>query len=197
MENPPIQGPVFLIEIDKISPNPQQPRRNFDPELLKDLANSIREFGILQPIVVTKIEKEGELGTEVSYQLIAGERRWQASRLLGLERIPAIIRQVNLEKERLELAVLNATRRPDPIDARAYARLQDEFAMTQRECRPAGAVVVANTGACWVCHYRPGSNSRNQIRKSSYYYLNDPASSNFLEDSWNMSVRELKSRTNE
>ncbi len=106
MDNPPIQGPVFLIEVDKISPNPQQPRRNFDPEELKNLANSIREFGILQPITVTKVETEGELGTEVAYQLIAGERRWQASRLLGLERIPAIIRQVNLEKERLELAVL-------------------------------------------------------------------------------------------
>src|SRR3989344_6999804 len=136
MENPPIQGPVFLIEVDRISPNPQQPRRNFDPEELNNLANSIREFGILQPITVTKVETESELGNEVSYQLIAGERRWQASRLLGLARIPAIIRSITLEKERLELAVLENVQRADlnPIEsARAYARLKDEFAMTQRE----------------------------------------------------------------
>lgn len=136
MENPPIQGPVFLIEVDKISPNPQQPRRDFDETALRELASSIREFGILQPIIVSKIEKETEVGTEVQYQLIAGERRWRASKMVGLERIPAIIKAVSLERERLELAVIENVQRADlsPIDAaRAYAKLQDEFNLTQRE----------------------------------------------------------------
>lgn len=136
MENPPIQGPVFLIEVDKISPNSQQPRRDFDETALRELAASIREFGILQPIIVSKIEKETEVGTEVQYQLIAGERRWRASKMVGLERIPAIIKAVSLERERLELAVIENVQRADlsPIDAaRAYAKLQDEFSLTQRE----------------------------------------------------------------
>lgn len=136
MENLPIQGPVFLIEVNKISPNPQQPRRDFDENALKELAASIREFGILQPIVVSKIEQESDIGTEVSYQLIAGERRWRASQLLGLERIPAIIKNVSLERERLELAVIENVQRADlnAIEAaRAYAKLQDEFRLTQRE----------------------------------------------------------------
>ncbi len=134
--NPPIQGPVFLIEVEKISPNPQQPRRDFDETALKELAASIREFGILQPIVVTKIEQETEAGTQIQYQLIAGERRWRAAQLIGLERVPAIIRSANLAKDRLELAIIENVQRENlnPIEAaRAYARLQDEFGLTQRE----------------------------------------------------------------
>jgi len=130
------QGPVFLIEVDKIKPNPYQPRRNFKEEELKELANSIREFGILQPVVVTKLEKETELGTDVEYQLIAGERRLLASKLIGLERIPAIIRNIDLDRERLELAIVENVQRADldPIEsAKAYAKLQDNFGLTQRE----------------------------------------------------------------
>lgn len=207
MDNPPIQGPVFLIEVDKIAPNPQQPRRNFDQEELKNLANSIREFGILQPITVTKIEVEGELGTEVSYQLIAGERRWQASRLLGLERIPAIIRQVNLEKERLELAVLENVQRADlnPIEsARAYARLQDEFAMTQREIAARlgkSREVVANTmRLLGLPTAVQEALARNQISESQGRLLltvDDPGQQQMLMEDLlrsNLSVRELKSR---
>lgn len=205
--NPPIQGPVFLIEVDKIAPNPQQPRRNFDQEELKNLANSIREFGILQPITVTKIETEGEFGTEVSYQLIAGERRWQASRLLGLERIPAIIRQVNLEKERLELAVLENVQRADlnPIEsARAYARLQDEFAMTQREIAARlgkSREVVANTmRLLGLPTAVQDALARNQISESQGRLLltvDDPKQQQMLMEDLlrsNLSVRELKSR---
>jgi len=127
---------VFHIEIEKIKPNPQQPRRNFDEEGIKELAASIREFGLLQPIVVTKIEREVPTGTEVEYQLVAGERRWLAAKTLGLERIPAIVRNVDLERERLELAVIENVQRENlnPIEtARAFARLQDEFRLTQRE----------------------------------------------------------------
>ncbi|MBI4084999.1 MAG: ParB/RepB/Spo0J family partition protein [Candidatus Liptonbacteria bacterium] len=127
---------VFHIEIDKIHPNPHQPRRHFDEDALKDLASSIREFGILQPIVVSKSEKEIPDGADVEYELIAGERRWLASKMLGLERIPAIVRNINLERERLELAIIENVQREDlnPIErARAFARLQDEFRLTQRE----------------------------------------------------------------
>lgn len=149
--NLPIQGPVFLIEVDKISPNPQQPRRDFDETALQELASSIREFGVLQPIVVTKSEKETELGTQIEYQLIAGERRWRASKMAGLERVPAIIKSVNLAKDRLELAIIENVQRENlnPIEAaRAYARLQDEFGLTQREIAARlgkSREVVANT----------------------------------------------------
>lgn len=136
MNDPPIQSPVFLIEVDKIQPNPQQPRRGFDETALQELAVSIREVGILQPVVVTKIEEVSERGTNVRYQLIAGERRWRAAQLIGLERIPAVIKNVSLAKDRLELAVIENVQRADlnPVEAaRAYSRLQDEFGLTQRE----------------------------------------------------------------
>jgi ParB family chromosome partitioning protein len=132
----PVQGPVFLIEVDKIVPNAQQPRRDFDEKALQELAASIREFGILQPIVVTKLEELKESGTAVTYMLIAGERRWRASQIAGMERIPAVIRSVNLAKDRLELAIIENVQREqlNAIEAgRAYAKLQDEYGLTQRE----------------------------------------------------------------
>ena len=127
---------IFHIEVDKIKPNPYQPRKNFDEGALKDLANSIREFGILQPLVVSKVETENENGTKVEYQLIAGERRLMASKRAGLERVPVIIRQAAERAEQLELAIIENLQREnlDTIEmARSYARLQDEFGMTQRE----------------------------------------------------------------
>lgn len=136
LEEKQVQESIFYIEVDKVSPNPDQPRREFDPEALKELAASIREFGLLQPIVVTKKNVERPHGVEVEYELIAGERRLQASKLLGLQTIPAIVRNVRLERERLELAVIENIQRENlnPIEtARAFARLQDEFRLTQRE----------------------------------------------------------------
>ena len=127
---------IFHIEVDKIRPNPYQPRKHFDEDALKDLANSIREFGILQPLVVSKVETETENGTKVDYQLIAGERRLMASKRAGLERVPVIIRQAAERAEQLELAIIENLQREnlDTIEtARSYARLQDEFGMTQRE----------------------------------------------------------------
>ena len=207
MENPPIQGPVFLIEVEKISPNPQQPRRNFDEIALKELAASIREFGILQPIVVSKIEKETEIGTEVQYQLIAGERRWQASKLLGLERIPAIIKSVGLERERLELAVLENVQRADlnAIESgRAYARLQDEFGLTQREIASRlgkSREVVANTIRLLTLPSQiQEAIAKNQISESQGRLLltiEDQRQQQILFEDLiksNWSVRELKSR---
>ena len=70
---------IFQIETDKIAPNPHQPRRDFDAQSLQELANSIREFGVIQPLIVTKIERESERGWDVSYELVAGERRVMAS----------------------------------------------------------------------------------------------------------------------
>ncbi len=127
---------IFQIEINKIKPNPHQPRKDFDEALLKDLAASIREFGIIQPLVVSKVEEDTDFGTDVHYQLIAGERRLRAVQMLGWERVPAIVKQVNSHKEHLELAVVENLQRENlnPIEtARAYAKLQDEFNLTQRE----------------------------------------------------------------
>lgn len=133
---PKTEASIFQIELERIKPNPGQPRRNFDTEALKDLANSIREFGFLQPLVVSKVERETPTGIAVEYQLIAGERRYLAAKMLGLRSIPAIIRNVNLEREKLELAVIENIQRENlnPIEtARAFVRLQEEFRMTQRE----------------------------------------------------------------
>lgn len=130
------QGPIFLIEVEKIKPNPHQPRRNFDEGALKELASSIQEFGLLQPVVVTKNEIHSEAGIQVEYYLIAGERRLMAAKLAGLERIPAIIRTPANEREKLEMAIIENVQREDldPIEAaRAFAKLQDEFGLTQRE----------------------------------------------------------------
>ncbi len=127
---------IFHIEVEKITPNPGQPRRNFDEAALRDLAHSIREFGFLQPLVVSKIEKETPTGVEVAYQLIAGERRLLAAKMLGLPLVPVIIRRVDLEREKVELAVIENIQRENlnPIEtARAFQRLQEEFRMTQRE----------------------------------------------------------------
>lgn len=142
---------VFQIDIDRIYPNPHQPRRTFDDDALSELAASIREFGILQPLVVRKMERETTNGTEVRYELIAGERRLRASKLVGLPRVPAIIRYVEANKESLELAIIENLQREqlNAVEmARAYARLQDEFNMTQREVATRlgkSREVVANT----------------------------------------------------
>ena len=130
------QASVFQIEVEKIFPNPHQPRRHFDEDALNELANSIREFGIIQPLVVTKILKETESGTDVSYQLIAGERRLMASKKVGLRTVPVVIRRVGIDREHLELAIIENVQRENlsPLEAaRGYARLQDEFRLTQRE----------------------------------------------------------------
>ncbi len=130
------QQSVFHIELDKIAPNPYQPRREFDAQALEELAQSIREFGVLQPIIVSKVLREAESGAEVEYHIIAGERRWRASKLARLERIPVIVKKVDTSRAKLELALLENIQRSNlnPLEsARAYSRLQDEFGLTQRE----------------------------------------------------------------
>ncbi len=127
---------IFHIEVEKIKPNPYQPRRDFNPENLKELAASIREHGIIQPLIVSKLEKETEVGTSVEYQLIAGERRLEAAKMIGMERVPVIIKKLAQKAEGLELAIVENLQRANlnSIEtARAYAKLQDEFGLTQRE----------------------------------------------------------------
>ncbi|MDP1689171.1 MAG: ParB/RepB/Spo0J family partition protein [bacterium] len=131
-----LSGPIFHIELAKIVPNPLQPRHNFEPEALRELASSIREFGIIQPLLVSKVELETEHGQDVEYQLIAGERRLRAAEMAGLTQVPVIVRGPASRKEQLELAIIENLQREDlnSIEAaKAFARLQDEFNLTQRE----------------------------------------------------------------
>ena len=118
---------VDEVPLDHIRPNPYQPRRHMDDAGLQELAASIREHGILQPVLVTE--------TLDGYQLIAGERRVRASRLAGLQRIPALIRQL-ADRDQLEVALVENVQRADldPIEeALAYRQLIDEFGMTQEQ----------------------------------------------------------------
>src|SRR3989338_3749966 len=128
---------IFWIEIEKIEPNPFQPRREFGEAALKDLASSIREHGVLQPVLVTKREIETPTGLDVRYQLIAGERRWRAAKLARLSQIPAVIRRgVPDDRIKLELALIENVQREDlnPMErARAFKQLVDEFHLVQRE----------------------------------------------------------------
>lgn len=207
MDNIPIQGPVFLIEVEKIQPNPQQPRRSFDETALQELAASIREVGIIQPVIVTKIEEVSEQGTNVRYQLIAGERRWKAAQLIGLERIPAVIKNVSLAKDRLELAVIENVQRADlnPVEAaRAYSHLQDEFGLTQREIASRigkSRESVTNTmRLLGLPTVMQEAITKNQISESQGRLLlavdNPQQQQALFDDSLksNMSVRELRAR---
>lgn len=129
------EGAIFSIEINKIYPNPDQPRREFNDVQLKELADSIRDYGILQPLVVSKIEQITPSGIDVKYQLIAGERRLRASKLAGLLEVPVIIRKV-APKENLELAIIENVQRADlnAIErAAAYQRLVEEYGLSQQE----------------------------------------------------------------
>ncbi len=125
---------IFWIEVEKIVPNPYQPRREFDPHALKDLSESIRMYGLLQPLVVTRreiIKEDG--GLVVQYELISGERRLRASKLAGLLQLPAIIRSGTEDaKLKLELAIIENLQREDlnAVDrARSFQRLADEFGL--------------------------------------------------------------------
>lgn len=125
------QEPIFYIDIEKIKSNPYQPRRTFDQDGLKSLAESIKEHGILQPLLVSRMQKEG--GTE--YQLVAGERRLLAAKMAGLGQVPVIIRDPT-EQEKLEVALIENIQREDlnPLEkAGAYKRLQDEFKFLQKD----------------------------------------------------------------
>lgn len=128
---------IFFIDTHKIVPNPYQPRRDFDEARLKDLAESIRQYGVLQPLVVSRIEiPNDDGGFNVNYELIAGERRLRASRLAGLSQVPAVIRKEENPMMKLELAIIENLQREDlsPIDrARAFLRLASEFGFSHAD----------------------------------------------------------------
>lgn len=128
---------VFYVETSKIRANPDQPRHDFDEEGIKDLSMSVRKYGVLQPLLVTKIETETPRGLDVCYQLIAGERRLRASQVAGLPQVPVIIRdQFEHKQDRLEVALIENVQRQDlnPIEeAEAYGRLAKEFGLTHSE----------------------------------------------------------------
>jgi ParB family chromosome partitioning protein len=119
---------VWKIAVDKLVPGTYQPRKNFDKEALEELANSIRENGIIQPITVRK-RKEG------GYEILAGERRWRAAQAAGLHEVPAIIKTIG-DREALQLALIENIQREDldPIEeAESYQRLIEEFSLSQQE----------------------------------------------------------------
>jgi ParB family chromosome partitioning protein len=128
---------IFWIDTDKIKPNPYQPRRDFDEARLQDLAESIKQYGVLQPLTVSRIEIEKEGGGILTeYELIAGERRLRAAILAGVSQIPVIIRTGDTSMMKLELAIIENLQREDlnVVDrARAFFRLVNEFKFTHNE----------------------------------------------------------------
>ncbi|WP_111683615.1 ParB/RepB/Spo0J family partition protein [Winogradskyella tangerina] len=123
-----VVGSIVELDIDSIEVNPFQPRTNFNEDTLKELASSIRELGVIQPITVRKLAFN-------KYQLVSGERRFRASKLIGLGTIPAYIRIAN-DQESLEMALVENIQRQDldPIEiALSYQRLIDEINLTQEQ----------------------------------------------------------------
>jgi len=119
---------IAEIPVEKIKANPYQPRKHFNEEKLQELAASIKEHGVLQPLVVSRSGSD-------QYELIAGERRLEASKIAGLEKVPAVIKEVN-DQQKLEMAIIENIQRHNlnPIEeARAYKKLQDMAGMTQDE----------------------------------------------------------------
>lgn len=129
------QDSIFWVEVDKIKPNPFQPRREFDETALRALADSIKQYGVLQALVVTRKEVIKDDGLGVEYELIAGERRLRASKLAGLIQVPVIIRMAEEQSAKndlmkLELAIIENVQREDlnPVErAKAFKKLVDEF----------------------------------------------------------------------
>lgn len=123
-----VEKPIELrLKIDEIEPNRLQPRKNFDEDALQELSESIKQFGLIQPIVVKKQENY--------YEIVAGERRWRAARIAGLKEVPVIIKEYD-ERESMEIAIVENLQREDlnPIEeAQAYRRLIEEFGLKQDE----------------------------------------------------------------
>ena len=118
-------GPVTIVNITKVEPNRDQPRKNFDEDALEELAESIKQYGLLQPILVQD--------RKTYYEIIAGERRWRASKLAGLKEVPVIVKEFT-EQEAVEISLIENIQREDlnPIEeAMAYKRLMEEFHLKQ------------------------------------------------------------------
>ncbi len=129
---------IFWVDTDKIKPNPFQPRRDFDEARLADLADSIKQYGVLQPLIVSRVEveKEGGGGLVTEYELIAGERRLRAAKMAMVSQVPVVIRTGDTALMKLELAIIENLQREDlnVVDrARAFFRLVTEFKFTHNE----------------------------------------------------------------
>ncbi len=128
---------IFWIDTDKIKPNPYQPRRDFDEARLLDLSQSIKQYGVLQPLTVSRVEVEKDDGGILTeYELIAGERRLRAAKLANVSQVPVIIRVGDTSMMKLELAIIENLQREDlnAVDrARAFLRLTGEFKFTHNE----------------------------------------------------------------
>lgn len=125
---------VRQVRVDAIAPNPRQPRQKQDPAALQELADSIREHGLIQPLIVTAAPPDQQVA-DVQYQLIAGERRWTAAQLAGLTTVPVIVKEAT-PQQMLELALVENIQRADlnPLEeAIAYRQLIDEFGLTQEQ----------------------------------------------------------------
>ncbi len=115
------------IEVNRIRPNPEQPRQHFDTAAIEDLSHSIRQHGVVQPLVVAEVEE--------GFQIVVGERRWRAAKLAGLERVPVIVTEVS-DRQTLELALIENLQRSDLNaleEALAYQRLLQVYGLTQTE----------------------------------------------------------------
>ena len=122
--------PDLMVPVEKVQPNPDQPRRSFDQDLLQDLANSIAEKGVIQPLIVRmNPRREGE------YEIVAGERRWRAAQMAKLHEIPVLVREFN-DTEVLEVAIIENIQRADlnPVEeATGYNQLMHKFGHTQEK----------------------------------------------------------------
>jgi ParB family chromosome partitioning protein len=128
-EGRPSEGGIVQIPVEEILPNPRQPRAHFDPEEITELADSILEHGVIQPLIVTRANETG------LYTLIAGERRWIAARQAGMNTVPAIIRDAS-DQQLVELALVENVQRADlePLEAaEAYRQLAEEFELSHDE----------------------------------------------------------------
>lgn len=193
---------IEQIEIDKIVPNPFQPRKTFEPTALKELSDSIKEHGVIQPLVVIK---SGSM-----YELVVGERRFRASQLAGMTLVPAIIKEEMIDQTKLEVALIENIQRQElnPIEeALAYDKLMKMFSLTQEEVakkvgksRPAVAntVRLLNLPAEVQRLVIEGKLSEGHAR--ALLGLNDPEkiilmAKKIIEDNW--TVRQVEAKVRE
>jgi ParB family chromosome partitioning protein len=149
-------GGILSVPVEQIIPNPRQPRSHFEPAALEELAASIREHGIIQPLLVSRDDQ----GT--SYTLIAGERRLQAAQLAGLTEVPVIVRQTS-DQQKLELALIENIQRADLNaleEAHAYRQLTDEFRFRTSRSPSASAKAAWPSPTPCACSNCPTQSSR-------------------------------------
>ena len=122
-----VENGISYIDINDIKPNLSQPRKNFDEEKLRELASSIEEHGLIQPVVLRK--------AKVGYEIVAGERRWRAARLIGIKELPCIVKDLT-DEENMLLAIIENMQREDlnPIEeAEGISQMMDTYGLTQEE----------------------------------------------------------------